>query len=115
MDHCTHSLLRIAGLDLKDHLDDPDFKACPLVTSSAEFHSPAFLGDELLLSCQVARFGNTSFEVAHRFTRQETLVCTGREIRVWGGTDADGSLIALRVPDWIRDNLSVDRSQDVSV
>ncbi len=115
MDHCSHSLLRIAGLDLKDHIDDPDFKACPLVTSSAEFHSPAYLGDHLILSSSVTRFGNKSFDIAHRFCRDDTLLCSGKEVRVWGSTDDHGKLIAVPVPSWIKENLSVEASQDVSV
>lgn len=115
MDNCSHALLRTAGLDFKDHLDDPDFKACPLVTSTAEFHAPALLGDELRLTSHVSRFGTKSFDVAHQFHRNDTLICTGREVRVWGGTDDNGQLIALRVPDWIRDSLSVAGVVDVSV
>ncbi|MEM7257376.1 MAG: thioesterase family protein [Pseudomonadota bacterium] len=115
MDHCSHSLLRIAGLDFKDHMDDPDFKACPLVKSTAEFHSPAFLADQLLLTSQVSRFGNKSFDISHEFQRDNTLICTGKEIRVWGGTDQRGQLTAQRVPDWIKENLSLTKIQDVSV
>ncbi len=114
MDNCSHALLRIAGLDGSEHLNDPDFKACPLVTSTAQFYQPAMLGDELLLTSSVARFGNTSFEISHRFSRANTLVCSGTEVRVWGGSDQDGKLIAVRVPDWIRDNLSATGTHDVS-
>ena len=115
MDHGSHSLLRVAGQRMKDHIDDPDFKACPLVTSTAEFHAPAFLEDELTLTSEVTRFGTKSFDVTHRFQRSDTLVCTGKEVRVWGGTDENGNLIALKVPDWIRENLSEDGTEDVSV
>ena len=114
MDNCTHSLLRVAGLDASEHLDDPDFKACPLVTSSAQFHHPAVLGDLLLLTSSVSRFGNTSFEISHSFSRDNTVVCSGTEVRVWGGTDDAGNLTSVPVPDWIRDNLSACGTHDVS-
>ncbi len=114
MDNCSHSLLRIAGFDTRDHLHNPDFKACPLVTSSAQFHAPAMLGDKLTLTCSVVRFGNTSFEIGHHFYRDNTLLCSGTEVRVWGDTDTAGNLIAVRVPDWIREKLSVSELHDVS-
>ena len=114
MDNCSHSLLRIAGLDARDHLDDADFKGCPLVTSSAQFHAPALLGDEVVLTSRVIRFGNTSFELEHHFYRKKTLLCSGSEVRVWGATDASGNLIAIPVPDWIRERLSIKEIHDVS-
>lgn len=115
MDQCTHALLRIAGMDLKDHIDDPTFKGCPLVASSADFHSPAYLCDQLTLSSQISRFGNKSFDVVHRFHRKDTLLCTGKEIRVWGDTDTNGKLIAIPIPAWIKNNLSKEGCHDVSV
>lgn len=115
MDHSTHGLLKVAGLDLAQAIDDPDFKACPLVTSTAEFHTPAMLGDELLLQTRVTRFGNTSFHVGHTFTRRDTIVCTGKEVRVWGTTNEAGNLAAETVPDWIRQSLSAEELHDISV
>lgn len=115
MDQCTHALLRLGGMDLKNHIDDPSFKGCPLVTSTAEFHSPAFLGDKLSLNSQVSRFGNKSFDVEHKFFRDDELICTGKEIRVWGATNSEGTLIAIPVPPWIKNNLNADGCKDVSV
>jgi len=114
MDMCTHALLKTGGLDIAETIAEPDFMACPLVTSSAQFHTPAFFGDEVLLSSSASKFGNTSFDVEHRFTRRDTLLCTGREVRVWGGKE-NGKLVARPVPDWIRENLSTNEVVDVSV
>ncbi len=117
MDTSTHALLKQAGLDLADAIKDPLARGCPLVTSSAEFHTPAYLGDELLITSQVTRFGNTSFHVEHQFTRDDTLLCNGREVRVWAGSDAEDNrkLVAATVPDWLRENLSQPGKVDVSV
>lgn len=115
MDHSTHGLLKVAGLDIATAIDDPEFKACPLVTSSAEFHAPAVLGDQLLLSTSVSKFGNTSFHIGHSFTRNDTTLCTGQEVRVWGGTDSNGKLTAVPLPNWIKQNLSTDEVRDISV
>ncbi|OED39084.1 hypothetical protein AB833_16195 [Chromatiales bacterium (ex Bugula neritina AB1)] len=117
MDASTHALLKQAGLNLAEAIKDPLFRGFPLVTSSAQFHSPAVLDDEILLTSKVKKFGNTSFHVAHEFTRNNTLLCTGKEVRVWGGTDpeSESKLIAIPVPGWVRENLSRSDVVDVSV
>jgi 4-hydroxybenzoyl-CoA thioesterase len=133
MDAGSHALLKAAGMDLAHAVGsagsgpsdatktDDKFKGYPLVTSTAQFHSPALLGDVLTLESTVAKIGNTSFETRHQFFRTEPdnttglLLCSGSEVRVWGSTDENNALIAVRVPDWIRENLSVDKTIDSSV
>jgi len=86
------------------------------------------LGNVLTLTTTVEKFGNTSFETRHTFHRtshhtsdatknnpKDALLCSGSEVRVWGGSDENNNLIALRVPDWVRQNLSVDDTIDSSV
>lgn len=126
MDAGSHALMKAAGIDMATavHGDD-NFMGYPLVTSTAQFHSPAMLGDVLTLSTTIAKIGNTSFETRHTFHRatnnngndnpSDDLLCSGSEVRVWGGTDDNNKLIALRVPDQIRDNLAVDKTVDSSV
>lgn len=138
MDAGSHALMKAAGIDMATaKKKDTGFMGYPLVTSTAEFHSPAMLGDVLILSSTVEKIGNTSFKTLHTFHRRAddseatrdpahggsskggvengVLLCSGSEIRVWGGTDENNKLIALRVPDPIRENLSVDRVIDSSV
>jgi len=122
MDAGSHALMKAAGIDMATAAKTEDnFMGYPLVTSTAQFHSPARLGDVLTLSTTVAKIGNTSFETSHTFHRIASdksagvLLCSGSEVRVWGGTDENNRLVALRVPDWIRDNLSVEQTIDSSV
>ena len=132
MDAGSHALMKAAGIDMAVAAKtDENFMGYPLVTSTAQFHAPAMLGDILTLSTTIAKIGNTSFETSHTFNRTVSdkpgsdnsgadnqtgaLLCSGSEVRVWGGTDENNTLIALRVPDWIRDTLSVDQTVDSSV
>jgi len=122
MDAGSHALLKAAGIDMASAAkEDENFMGYPLVTSSAQFHYPARLGDVLTLSSTVEKFGNTSFVTRHAFhlgrsdNTADVLLCSGSEVRVWGGTDDDNNLVALRVPDWIRESLSVEKTIDSSV
>ena len=141
MDAGSHALMKAAGIDMATEVKaDETFMGYPLVTSTAQFHTPAMLGDVLTLTTTVEKFGNTSFETRHTFHRTnhrtshrtthrtshqtsdttensptDTLLCSGSEVRVWGGSDENNNLIALRVPDWVRQNLSVDKTIDSSV
>lgn len=122
MDAGSHALMKAAGVDMATAVQtDANFMGYPLVTSSAQFHSPAMLGDVLTLSSTVTKIGNTSFETRHTFYRINTdntpdvLLCSGSEVRVWGGKDQSDKLIALRVPDGVREKLSVDATVDSTV
>ena len=130
MDAGSHALMKAAGIDMATaKKEDTNFMGYPLVTSTAEFHFPAMLGDVLILSSTIEKIGNTSFTTRHTFhrcddarnntsealTENSVLLCSGSEVRVWGGTDNNNKLIALRVPENIRENLSVDRVIDSSV
>lgn len=117
MDQGAHSLLREGGLNLPEEIRKPGFRGTPLVTSSAEFYSPAYYGDVLTLDSRVQKFGNTSFVVEHHFSRDGEPLCSGTEVRVWGGSDKaePEKLIAVKVPEWIRENLSQSRTIDASV
>lgn len=117
MDHGTHALFKVAGFDLVEQLRDPAVRGFPLVRSEAEFISPAYFGDLLILHSRVKRFGNKSFEMTHRFERDGQTLCNGAEIRVWGASDAatPDVLKAIPVPDWIREAMAVNRTVDINV
>ena len=84
-----------------------------------EFRKPLFFGDVVLCSSQVERFGNTSFVVAHEFSRvdQPQAVASGSEVRVWGYSDSadPAKLQARAMPDEVRAMLSVNKTVDVTV
>lgn len=107
MDQNTHALLAEAGFNLATEILDPAVRGFPLVSSGAEFFAPAYYGDVLELRSQVGKLGNTSFVVEHRFTRADTLLCSGSETRVWARSDSEDAMKmrAVRVPDAIRQAL----------
>ena len=117
MDYATHGLLKVAGFDLAEQLQDPTVRGFPLVKSEAEFISPAYYGDVLNLHTHVSRFGNTSFVTSHQFTRDDQTLCKGSEIRVWGMSEpaTPDVLKAVPVPEWIKQALQQNRQVDVSV
>ena len=120
MDSGTHALLQAAGFDLIGNThSDPLFRGCPLVASNMEFEKPLYFGDVTLLTTRVQKFGNTSFVVAHEFSKGDDPrpVASGREVRVWGYSDPErpDKLVARKVPDEVREMLSVEKTVDVTV
>src|SRR5690606_31012590 len=69
MDQGAHGLMEAAGFPFVDLAAGPDFRGLPRVASSAEFFSPARLGDRLEMWSEVDRFGTKSMTVAHEFRR----------------------------------------------
>ncbi len=120
MDSGTHALLQVAGFDLIGHSrNDELFRGCPLVASNMAFSRPLYFGDVTLCTTRVERFGNTSFVVSHEFRQGDNPdpVATGKEVRVWGYSDAEdpAKLVARAMPEEVRAMLSVDKTVDVTV
>ena len=85
MDRGVHRLFAADGFRLEQMVRaDPDFRGVPLVRVSALFRAPARVGDLLTLSTRVARFGNRSFDLEHRFFLDSALIVEGAQTRVWG-------------------------------
>ena len=78
--------------------------------SEAVFRAPARVGDVLVLSTRVVRWGASAFDVRHVFRLGETLVCEGIRTRVWGVTGEGDALATAPVPDDVRAALSQDRA-----
>ncbi len=120
MDAGTHALIQVAGFDLIGNThQDPLFRGCPLVASNMDFMHPLYFGDVTVLTSRVEKFGNTSFVVAHAFHRDGSPdpVARGKEVRVWGYSDPDepARLVAVPVPDEVRQMLSRENSVEVTV
>jgi acyl-CoA thioesterase FadM len=59
--------------------------AMPLVAAGCEFKHPAEQEDRAEVRSRVARWGGTSFVLAHDVVRVDgTLLASGTETRVWG-------------------------------
>jgi len=79
----THQLFRAADLPM-DRLLRERKMSFGLVSSTADFHSPARYGDKLLCHSGVVKLGTRSIELLHRLVRagDGTAVATVRENRV---------------------------------
>jgi 4-hydroxybenzoyl-CoA thioesterase len=112
MDRGVHRLFEAGGFRLEQMARaDPDFRGVPLVKASANFRAPARVGDLLTLSTRVARFGNRSFDLEHRFFLAGALIVDGAQTRVWGQAvpGQPDALQAIVVPDDVRAALSAPR------
>ena len=110
------TLLEAAGFALPSLLAaDPGCRGVPLVKSEAAFQAPARFGEDLVLSTTIRRFGRSSFDMAHRFTRGETLIAEISQVRVWSAVDPDDAarIKAVAIPDPIRQSLEEDRTVEV--
>lgn len=116
MDQGTHGLLEAAGFPFAKLTESPEFRGCPLVASGMDFRSPAFYSDVLVLTSFVERFGSKSFTMRHLFTRDDTLLAEGHEVRVWAANIPDDprGMKAVPIPDTVRAMLERDASVDMT-
>jgi 4-hydroxybenzoyl-CoA thioesterase len=73
------------------------FAGFPLVKTQSRFLSPTRFGDDVTVTSTIT-FGRSSFEVAHRLTKNGELCAECNEKRVWTVRDADGKLKSHPVP-----------------
>lgn len=71
------------GLDPLKRLDGDVATGLPCVSCSLEFLQPAKPHDLLQHELVIARVGDKSVDIDHRFLRGETCLARGRERRVW--------------------------------
>ncbi len=61
----------------------------PMVDTRASFHVPGRFGDVIRIETTVGVLRRSSFDVAHRIMRGDTLAAEGFETRVWAGPHPD--------------------------
>ena len=59
----------------------------PMVDTRARFIVPAKFGDEVVIESTIKEFRRSSFDVAHRLTKDSALAVEGFETRVWAARD----------------------------
>jgi len=98
-DEGAHQLFRAAELPM-DRLLTERKMSFGLVSSAAEFHSPARYGDRLLCRSTISKLGGRSVELTHRMVRRadEAPVATVREIRVCMDLSDPGRIRAQELP-----------------
>lgn len=107
MDEATWGLFRSVGITRAVINQTYRAMGFPLVASSMQHHAPARDGDTLGIESAIARWGNSSFDVAHSFTCDGRTIAQGRETRVWAvraGAD-DATVKAAPVPEDIKAKL----------
>lgn len=78
------------------------FSGFPLVRTHAKFIQPTRFGDDVIVDSSIS-FGRSSFEIAHKLSRDGALCAECEEKRVWVVRDAEGRLKAHPVPDDVRE------------
>jgi 4-hydroxybenzoyl-CoA thioesterase len=116
MNNLVHQLLEAAGFPFHAAAGSAEFLGCPMVAVSLSFRTPARLNDVITHECQVARFGNRSFVVGHRFARDGETLAEGEDTRVWatGHPDDPKRMVAAAVPEAVKAGLSREAVVDVT-
>jgi 4-hydroxybenzoyl-CoA thioesterase len=106
-DHCMWKLLEAAGLPPHVLRRDYGFDGMPLVDARCRFVAPARFGDILTIKSRVESWGRSSFKVAHRVFKDDTLIAEGQETRVWTAPHPDDPkrIAARPVPRGVIDRL----------
>lgn len=96
MDSAYHGLVRTHGWNQRKLRALFGTAGTPLVKALANFLSPASYDEQLTVSAGIARWGNSSFEVAYKGTVDGRPVFEGWETRVWlvptGGRPKAGAI-----------------------
>jgi len=116
MERGLSALFEAAGFSFTDLIgSNKDLRGTPLVRSQAEFLSPARVGDVIVLTSKIVRWGRASFDIAHEFHLGETKLVSATQTRVWAGADATGRLKALPMPKNVRSALETDKTVRYSI
>lgn len=109
MEQGAHFLFEAGGVNLNAMAkEDHDFRGIPLIKGEALFKAPARVGDLLVLSSKVSRWGGKSFDIEHNFYLGDNHITEGKQTRVWGHAVAHDpdQLEAIVVPAAVRAALS---------
>ena len=87
-DHSTSMLISAAsGLTKYQLIQKYDFAGYPMVDTRAQFFIPTRFGDDVIIESTFSKLGTSSFDVAHRLTKDGALAVECSETRVWVGRD----------------------------
>lgn len=104
MDDAAFHLFEKAGLPWDEMNEKYGSPGVPLVSSHADFRSPAKFRDKLTIDSEITEWGNSSFKVSHVFRIGERLAAEGWERRIWCRIDAKdpAKITPARIPDEVR-------------
>ncbi|MCA9525928.1 MAG: acyl-CoA thioesterase [Myxococcales bacterium] len=89
-DAATHALLVSLGRPHRDLTARYDAIGLMLVDAQCSFTAPATFEDVLTIESTASALGARRVVVEHRITRGDTLICTGREVRVFARQTPEG-------------------------
>lgn len=83
----------------------------PMLDTSARFLKPTRFGDSVVIETSVSRLGRSSFDMAHRLTKDGELAVECTETRVWATRDPDDAdrIRSQAIPDEIVRRMSAIR------
>ena len=70
----------------------------PLVDAQAKFMNSATYGEDIEIETRIESWGSKSFVVRHVARRGETVLCEGREVRVFAMKDPENPLRIRAIP-----------------
>jgi 4-hydroxybenzoyl-CoA thioesterase len=108
IDQSSHEMLEKGGLDQLGLRRRYGLRGTVLGSVVAEFKAPSYFGDVLDVFSQVGKIGRSTFEIDHRILRDETLIATARELRIWVVDDesSPSGIKAVPIPDAVQDVLA---------
>ncbi len=111
MDESTHELFRSPDGTFADLFGETGY-GFPIAEARCRFLAPAHYDDELTVTSTVTELGTRSFTVEHRFTRGDTELAVGHEVRVFARRHPDDPtrLKAAPIPDPLREFLLGERA-----
>ena len=104
VDASLHHMLEWVGLDHDVLKEKYNIRGLALGKVGMSFNSPGFFRDRLTITTRVAKLGGASFEIEHEIKRDETLLLTGQEVRIWtteSPAHASG-ISATQIPEEVR-------------
>jgi len=104
VDASGHHLLEKAGLHHDVLAKEHEVRGLVLGHVEMDFKTTAVFGDTLNFESSVSRIGGSSFDISHKAVRDETVILTGRETRIWAVEDPESpvGISARKIPDKVR-------------
>lgn len=99
---------RALGMTKYQFLKRYDALGYPMLDTAARFVRPTRFGDNVVIETSIAKLGRSSFEVAHRLTKDGELAVECTEKRVWVTRDPDDAerIRSQAIPDEVVARLS---------
>ncbi len=91
----------VAGKRKADLIAAHGIVGWPMVETSARFTVPVSFGDEVRIDSSITNVGRSSFGIAHRLLKGETLCVEATEVRVWAAPNPDrpGAIRGIAIPE----------------